>query len=252
MSYEILAVHYTERQARRCEVFYGDFDQSPVTLAYFIWVIRGRGRTVLVDLGFTEEVARKRGRQLQRTIPECLRQVGLSPADIRDVIITHFHFDHVGTYRLFPNATFWVQEAEMSFFTGPLAHCYPFNVLAEAADVAGLVELNFAGRVRFIDGDRELWPGISVHRVGGHSPGLQVVRVETDRGRAVIASDAAHFYRNLEARLPFYLLHSVADAHRAFDRVLELADSPELILPGHDPAVLERFEKVGDGVVRLG
>jgi len=251
MSFEIFAVQYAERQARRCEVFYGDFDRSLVTLAYFIWIVRDQTRTVLVDLGFTEEVARKRGRQLQRSVPEALAQLGLIPADIRDVIITHFHFDHVGTYRLFPNATFWVQEAEMGFFTGPLAHRYPFNILVEPSDIAGLVELNYAGRVRFIDGDRELWPGISVHRVGGHSPGLQVVRVATAKGHAVIASDAAHFYQNLEARMPFYLLHSVADAHRAFDRVLELADSPQLIMPGHDPEVLERFEKVGNGVVRL-
>ena len=60
----------------------------------------------------------------------------------------------------------------------------------EVEDVAGIIRMTYADRVAFHDGDAEVAPGVTVHRVGGHSDGLQVVRVETARGPVVIASDA--------------------------------------------------------------
>ena len=107
----------------------------------------------------------------------------------------------------------------------------------EVDDVCALVRLNHEGRMRFVDGVAEIVPGIAVHKVGGHTAGMQVVTVETARGRAVVASDASHYYRNFEERIPFTTLHDIPGTYAAFDRLRELASAPELILPGHDPLV---------------
>ena len=91
------------------------------------------------------------------------------------------------------------------------------------------------------DGDAELFPGVSVHLIGGHTKGLQVVRVATRRGWLVLASDASHFYANMEQERPFPIVYSVADMVQGYGRLRELAESPAHVIPGHDPEVLRRY-----------
>ena len=117
--------------------------------------------------------------------------------------------------------------------------------------MCALVRLNYEGRLRFVDGAREIAPGISVHKVGGHTAGMQIVTVDHAKGQAVVASDAAHYYRNFEERIPFNTLHDLPGMYRAFDRIRELAGDEELVIPGHDPLVLERLRRVADGIVEL-
>jgi glyoxylase-like metal-dependent hydrolase (beta-lactamase superfamily II) len=107
--------------------------------------------------------------------------------------------------------------------------------------VTSMVGKVFAGRVQFHDGDEELAPGLSVHHLGGHTAGLQVVRVYTDKGWMVLASDASHFYANMESKRPFPAVYNVADMMEAYGRLYALADAPHLVIPGHDPQVLQRF-----------
>jgi glyoxylase-like metal-dependent hydrolase (beta-lactamase superfamily II) len=104
-----------------------------------------------------------------------------------------------------------------------------------------MVRRVYAGRVQFHDGDAELFPGISLHLIGGHTMGLQVVRVSTRRGWVVLASDASHFYANMEESRPFPIVWSVADMVGGYRRLGELAESPAHIIPGHDPQVIERY-----------
>jgi glyoxylase-like metal-dependent hydrolase (beta-lactamase superfamily II) len=111
-------------------------------------------------------------------------------------------------------------------------------------DICALVRLNYEGRVKFIDNQAEILPGIAVEKVGGHTAGMQIVTVSTGRGRAVVASDASHYYRNLEERIPFNTLHDLPGTYAAFDRIREIASAPELIVPGHDPLVLDRLRPV--------
>ena len=74
---------------------------------------------------------------------------------------------------------------------------------------------------------------------------------ETAIGTVTELIDASHYYRNFEARIPFPTLHDLPGTYRAFDRIRALADAPDLILPGHDPLVLERLRRVADGIVEL-
>jgi glyoxylase-like metal-dependent hydrolase (beta-lactamase superfamily II) len=139
----------------------------------------------------------------------------------------------------------------MRFYTGPHAPRPAFRHSVEVEDIAAFVRLNYEGRVRFADGEAEVMPGVRVHRVGGHTAGMQIVSVSTARGQAVIASDASHYYRNLEEEIPFTTLHDLPGVYDAFRRIRALADAPELIVPGHDPLVLERLRAVAHGVVSL-
>ena len=177
----------------------------------------------------------------------------MDAAEVNDVILTHLHYDHAGCLDAFPKARFHLQDAEIAFATG---RCMCHQVLRapmELEDVLDTVRQVYAGRVLFHDGSATLAPGISLHLVGGHSGGLQIVRVHTPRGWVVLASDATHFWENIRRRQPFPLVvdvHKMAEGWRVCE---ELADGPDHVIPGHDPLVLTRFPAEAGGIeaVRL-
>lgn len=247
--YAIYAVKYATREARRGENFYlGDPHDGPMPMDYFIWAAVSPEHTVVVDAGFTAAVAASRQRTHLRTPMEGLWLIGIDAAQVRHVILTHLHYDHVGNLEGFPAATFSVQESEMAFWTGRHAGRGVFRTLVEPEDVLFLVRENFARRVQYVRETAEIVPGITVHRVGGHAAGLQVVRVPTARGNVVLASDATHYYANIDEDRPFSLVHILPEMYDAFDAVRTLADSPAHIIPGHDPRVMERYPAAGPGL----
>ena len=249
--FRIYAVRYAHRKTTSSEVFYRDTHEAPMTMDYFVWALVSDRHTVVVDLGFTEAVGTRRGRDFLRCPGRGLAELGIDAARVEHVIITHFHYDHVGNHALFPRATFYVQDAEMAFYTGRNLSRPAFRGSIEVDDLCAFVRLNYEGRMKFIDGEAEIVPGIRVEKVGGHTAGMQIITVETSRGRAVVASDASHYYKNFQERIPFNTLHDIPGTYHAFDRIHALASSPDLILPGHDPLVLERLKKVADGIVEL-
>ena len=248
--YEIHAVRYAHNaNATTRENFLGgDPHDAPMPLDYFVWAIRGNGRTIIVDTGFDEAMGQKRKREFLRSPGEGLKCIGIDAEAVEDVVVSHMHYDHCGNYGLFPRARYHLQDGEMAYATGRCM-CHPvLRVPFEADDVIAMVRKVFEGRVTFHDGDREIAPGISVHRLGGHSKGLQVVRVWTRRGWTVIASDASHFYANMEGGRPFHLLHSVEDTLEGYRRLYELASDRRNVIPGHDPLVLERYPPSAPGL----
>jgi glyoxylase-like metal-dependent hydrolase (beta-lactamase superfamily II) len=240
--YEVYAIKYAHHARRASENFIGgDPHDGPMPLDYFVWLLRGGGREVVVDCGFSAAMAAKRGRDHLRCPAAGLRLLGVDSRKVRDLVITHLHYDHVGNFELFPQATLHVQDLEMRFTTGRHMCEERQRGAYEAEDVVGVVRRLFEGRVRCHDGDSELFPGVSLHLIGGHTMGLQVVRVATRRGALVLASDASHFYANMEQSRPFPIVWSVADMVAGYGRLRELAESPAHIIPGHDPLVLERY-----------
>lgn len=156
---------------------------------------------------------------------------------------------------MFSKAQFHIQEAEMHFATGKYMRYSRLSHSFEVEDVCQIVRLNFAQRVRCYEGDAEIAPGIRVHRTGGHSAGLQFVSVNTARGWVVLASDASHYYENYETMRPFPTAFHVGDMFESFDRLIAVAPTPEHIVPGHDPLVMQRYPaprpELQDIVVRL-
>jgi hypothetical protein len=114
---------------------------------------------------------------------------------------------------------------------------HPFT----AEHVCDMVKNVYSGRVAFHDGDAEIAPGIGLHKIGGHSRGLQCVRVATATGPVVLASDASHFYENFEKGKVFPTTVDIADVLAGYTRLLALAASPRHVVPGHDPLVLQRY-----------
>jgi glyoxylase-like metal-dependent hydrolase (beta-lactamase superfamily II) len=243
---EVYAVRFAHHAARtRTENFLGgDPHDAPMPFDYFVFVVRGPSGTVVVDTGFDAKVAAKRGRQHLRCPTEGLRCLGVAPDAVDDVVLTHLHYDHCGNQHLFPRARFHLQAAEMAFATGP---CMCHAVLRggyDPDDIAATVRKLFEGGLTYHDGDGALRPGITVHRVGGHTDGQQVVRVWTRQGWLVLASDATHFFENFERNLPFPWVYHVGATLDGFRRLRSLASAETLVIPGHDPEIMARFPTV--------
>ena len=131
-----------------------------------------------------------------------------------------------------------MQDAEAGFATGRCMCEAHLRLPYDVDDVVTFVRHTYAERTCFHDGDAAPLPGISLHHVPGHTPGMQAVRVMTPRGPVVLASDSSHFYANLVRRAPFSLTVDAMTTLRSYDRLLELAGgSIERIVPGHDPRV---------------
>jgi glyoxylase-like metal-dependent hydrolase (beta-lactamase superfamily II) len=216
---------------------------EPMPIDYFVWAIRSPGLDIVLDAGFTAETNKGRPRTLIENPGAALARLGVDPASVPTVILSHFHNDHVGDLDAFPQATFMAQRAELNFWTDPVATRAEIGRHAEAADIARLVALNDAGRMRLLDGDTEIVDGVDVVRVGGHTPGMQVTVVRTAGGPVVLASDASHFFENVEHDLPFAVHADLVDMYRAFDRMRDLGEGG-IVVAGHDPALFERFEQV--------
>jgi glyoxylase-like metal-dependent hydrolase (beta-lactamase superfamily II) len=103
-------------------------------------------------------------------------------------------------------------------------------------------------RVTFHDGEGEVAPGVTLHRVGGHSDGLQVVRVATTRGPVVLASDASHYFANMHSRRPFPIVYNVGDMYNGWTLCERLAGHPDRIIPGHDPLVRKLHRRIEGGI----
>jgi glyoxylase-like metal-dependent hydrolase (beta-lactamase superfamily II) len=240
--YELFAIRYATRAARRPANFLGgDPHDVAMPMDYYVWAARSTERTVVIDTGFTREVAAQRKRDYLREPAEGLAALGIEAASVRDVVVTHFHYDHVGGFRSFPAAQFHVQDEEMRFATGRYMRFGRFNHGYDVDDVEGMVRLVFAGRVSFHKGDAVLAPGISLHHVGGHTAGIQCVRVHTARGWVVVASDTTHYYEHCDTGRCFGTVFDVGATVEGYDTLRALADSPRHIIPGHDPLVMSRY-----------
>jgi glyoxylase-like metal-dependent hydrolase (beta-lactamase superfamily II) len=241
-TYKVYAIKYGHHDRLSSANFIGgDSHETPMPLDYFVWAVVGPSRTFVVDTGFDAASGARRGRHQTRSVADGLAAIDVDPATVDDVIVTHMHYDHAGNRDLFPKARYHLQDREMSYCTGRCmchpALSHPFDV----EDVESMVRRVFDGRVEFHDGDAAITSGLSVHLVGGHTNGLQAVRVRTEQGWLVLASDASHLYANMEQRRPFPVVYNVGDMLEGYSRLYSLADDPQLVIPGHDPEVLDRF-----------
>lgn len=247
--WEVHALRYATRgpelRTRGESFIFDDHPHHPHGIDYFVWLLRNGDRTILVDTGFDAEEARRRDRIVERDPVEALGALGVSAEDIDEVIVTHLHYDHAGGLDRYPNAAFHLQAAEMAYATGPCmchgALRHPFSV----GHVVEMVNRVYSGRVIFHDGEAGVAPGVTVHRVGGHSKGLQAVRVETGSGPLCLASDATHFYENYMTGKIFPIVVDVEGMLAGFETIRRLAGADERVVPGHDPLVADYYPAEG-------
>jgi glyoxylase-like metal-dependent hydrolase (beta-lactamase superfamily II) len=241
--WQVHAVKYADRNARvRGDSFM--LDSAPNVahpMDYFIWVLRRGDQVIVVDTGYDAAEAGLRGRPIRLDPHAALAPLGIVPEEVATVIVTHLHYDHAGGLHLFPAAVLHMQAAEMAYATGPCMCHDMLRLPYTGAHICEAVRRLYSGKVVFHDGDAEIADGVSVHRIGGHSRGLQAVRVRTQAGWLVLASDAAHFYENFQMRKPFPIVVDVQDMLDGFGVLDRLASRPALIVPGHDPLVMTTF-----------
>src|SRR5881296_1531406 len=249
--YEVYALKYGERDTTACQFFYREASHESITLHYYVWLILGGPHPILVDTGFLDDDARERGIRGYVSPAAMVERAGVKPGDVPVALITHLHYDHWAGHSLFPGAEYWIQGDEVAFWTGPFGRSPAFRQSANVESLARLVTLNYANRVRIVDGDREVLPGLRVHRVGGHTAGLQIVSVETARGRVVLTSDAAHFYRNVERYQPTQIITNLPEMLAGFDTINALAGDPARVVTGHDPEVAARFKPLEPGIIQV-
>jgi glyoxylase-like metal-dependent hydrolase (beta-lactamase superfamily II) len=231
-----------------------------------VWLLKGsNGRIVLVDSGFYRQkfIDQWKPRDY-RTPAAAVAAAGVNPEAVTDIVISHAHWDHVDGADLFPKATVWIQRDEYRYYTGEAWHARNTHGGVDADDMQALLKINMAGRLRFVEGDdQEIIPGIRCYTGGRHTWASQYVSARLGASAAsagqaapahrtaVFASDNIYLYENLDKRAAIAQTLDAASNLKAQDRIRGLASDPRLIVPGHDPAVFEKFERVTDGVVRI-
>jgi glyoxylase-like metal-dependent hydrolase (beta-lactamase superfamily II) len=219
-------------------------------IAMTVWVLKGGGRTILVDSGFYRPKLLEQWKGIADfTRPDkAVERLGVKPEDVTDVIITHTHWDHADGADLFSKAKIWIQKAEYEHY---FAKAKP-GPDGELDHLTALVKLHADGRVNLVDGDaREIIPGVTVYTGGKHTFESQYVGVKTRGGTMVIASDNVYLYENLDKHVPIAATLDARSNLAAQDRMKQIASDMKLIIPGHDPEVFVRFPKVADGIARL-
>src|SRR6266853_628911 len=232
--YEVHAVKYAHLPRKAWEVqITPDPHDADFPMDYFVWVAipldeSGHrtigGKPIVIDTGFNAAVGKKRGREVKTNPADLIQHLGGDAMEVEDVIITH------------------LQYKEMQFATGRHVCHGTFRHAFEIEDIVGMVRAVYGKRVVFHDGDEEVQPGISVHLIGGHTMGMQSVRVMTRNGWLVLASDASHYYWGIEDKKLFSIVYSVADMLAGYDKLQKLADGRlEMVVPGHDAEVMNRY-----------
>ncbi len=242
--------------------------KNRIDLALRCMLVRGEGRTILVDTGIGEKFSGKESAIYavdhdRHTLPAALAAQGVEPDDVTDVILTHLHFDHAGgiscrdadgNLRLaFPNARHWLQKSNLAAAVNPHEREKASYLRENWAPVKD------APRLELLDGPAEIYPGIRLLVSEGHTTGLQMPRVAGD-GRwiqycADMIPTASH------VRVPYVMGYDLCPRTLMEEKRRALAEAVReegYLFFGHDPwtpacRVTESDGRFGPGAAeRLG
>ncbi|CAN7717497.1 N-acyl homoserine lactonase family protein [Neorhizobium tomejilense] len=237
--WEIHAIRYGTNQNRtRGDNFI--LEKRPaetMPLDFYCWVLRASDQVIVVDTGMDAGKAARHGHHIEHSPVAIWRSLGVDPAAVTTVILTHAHYDHLGHLDALENAHFHMQAEEMGYVTGRWMQRAWFRRAYEPDEISRLVHLLHSGRLTLHGRDQEIADGVSVHWVGGHCAGQEIVRVRTARGWVVLASDALHYYEEYERGIPFAVAFNLSDMIAGHERIRELADSDDHVVPAHDPRI---------------
>jgi glyoxylase-like metal-dependent hydrolase (beta-lactamase superfamily II) len=242
-AYEVYAIRYATNSRRlRGQNFIMDADPlKPQTMDFFSWVLVRDGKAIVIDTGMAQAKAARKGHEFLANPVDLLKRLNIDPLNVETVIMTHLHYDHAGNTDAFPSARFLLQTEEMTYVTGPYMAKPWFRHAYDVDEIQQFVGYLHAGRLELHGRDHVVADGVSVHWVGGHTAGQEVVRVLTKRGWIVLASDALHYQEELENGTPFAVAFNISDMLAAHDRIRELADSDDHVVAGHDPIVMDLY-----------
>jgi glyoxylase-like metal-dependent hydrolase (beta-lactamase superfamily II) len=237
--WEIHAIRYgtNQRRTRGDNFILEKHPAETMPMDFYCWVLQSRDQVIVVDTGMDAQKAARHGHHIEHSPVEIWRSLGIDPTVVNTVILTHAHYDHLGHLDALENAHFHMQAEEMNYVTGPWMQRPWFRRAYEPDEISRLVHLLHTDRLTLHGRDQEIADGVSVHWVGGHCAGQEIVRVRTARGWVVLASDALHYYEEYERGIPFSVAFNLSDMIAGHERIRELADSDDHVVPAHDPRI---------------
>ena len=252
-TYEIYALKYAGPFTKPASMmnWFQDLDKT-IRINYYIFAIRGGGETIIVDCGCSPELAKERDLSGYVNPVEVLKRIDIDAQKVKYLVATHIHFDHISGVELFPGATIFLQEKEFDFWMrNSIAKRAPFHLVTDPVANRYLAKLEGKRRLRLIWGDKKILPGIELLLCPGHTIGLQTVAVNTEKGRAIVGSDAAHVFSSYRTDIPSAIITDMIAWMKSYDKIRAKASSIDLIFPGHDRALLDNYPKVAEDVSRL-
>jgi N-acyl homoserine lactone hydrolase len=243
MNYEIVPLNVGNFEALwkdTClyRMYRGETYKAPCIM----WYIKGSKNNIIVDLGppEPEQALKNHGLVMSRSekqeIPNALKTIGLTPEDIKMIIITHLHYDHAWGFHVFKNAKFLLQKKEISYAIAPLP-CHVGNYYEMSLGKPQFVD--YLDKIQVINGDYEVEDGITAVYIPSHSPGFQGVLVNTVKGKYFIAGDALGLFECWERipHVPSSIFNNLDEYYESMDKIEKIAD---FILPGHDNRVFDK------------
>jgi len=254
--YKIYALKYAGPAVSRVAlVRWNEGWDNEVERYYYVWAAESEEGFTVVDTGAAPAVAAERKLRDYVSPVEALARLGADRSNIRRVVVTHIHFDHAGgveTFaREFPEAVFYVQRREFDFWTSdPVAKKAPFLAVSDRSAIARLADMEVSGRLKLVDGDLKITPGMELLLAPGHTVGLQTVLVSTAHGPAIIASDCAHVAESFTDDIPSCFITDLVAWMKTYDKLRARASS-HLIFPGHDARMFKDYPVIAEDVTRL-
>jgi glyoxylase-like metal-dependent hydrolase (beta-lactamase superfamily II) len=254
--YDVYAVRFATIKGFPVSSLVAGADPSRrLDIAMMVWLLKGAdGRVALVDSGFHREKYFTQFAVSDFVKPsEAIAALGVKPEDVTDIFLSHMHWDHAGGIDLFPSARVWVQKDEFEYYTGAAWQARTTHGGIDPDDVLEVVRRNTAGKLTLVRGEDDVSiSGVGFHIGGKHTWQSQYVTVQTRSGRTVVvASDNVYLYENIDGHKAIAQTLDAAANLLAQDRMRTLASSVQLIVPGHDPAVFDRFPRVSDRIVHI-
>ena len=250
---QVLEIGYDTKFPAGIAFDFEHMQNEAVYSPFAMTLIQGEGHTILFDCGidphdpFSKEKIRMEGDQNCHDTGEVLLSIGINPADIDTVILSHCHWDHIGGMKFLPNATFYVQKRELTCWEKAMADSDFPHTHKRIMNPENLLELRrYAGqgRVMYLNGDAdELFPGISVKAAAGHSSSQSMLFVTSGGMRFALIGDVAmrpESFVGTESTPGFLpnLKFSVApiwDITRSYRSVLDWVNGDiSHIIPTHD------------------
>ena len=231
--------------------------KDSVNINFMVWLIKGKnGKNILLDAGFLPglEDAKEFAVTHYLRPDSAILKLGVQPAAITDIIISHPHWDHIDGIDLFPNARVWMQKEDFIYCVSMAWQKEGNNGGLHQQDIRKLVDLNLARRLTLVDGDdKEIIPGIKVYTGSRHTFNSQYVLVETGINKIVLASDNIWVYYQLEHLRPPSDGGTMDTTGyvKSMQRMKTQASDPKYIIPGHDAKVFSIFPVVTDNIVKI-
>lgn len=234
-------------------------DRNRILLGLRPLLVRTPDHTVLIDAGIGDKMSEKEvdiyAIDRRPGLHQSLAQAGVTAHDVDIVIASHLHFDHAGGFTsladgvlvpTFPRATYYIRRAEWEDAT----HTHERNRASYLAE--NFAPLEDAGVLRFIEGDGEVLPGISVWRTGGHCMHHQLIRIESGGRVGVFPADLMPTTAHVdEAWIMGYDLYPMETLGYKKRFVREAIEGEYVIFFEHDPAIAAGIIRERDGRKRV-